>query len=184
MFVQYGNHKDMIPFKNISIITYYSVPTSQQLFYYFIFQHDSEFGLVQSPVCHQQNQEAVQPGPEAQQYVEGENPGCQLEQDLVLSTDFAHIYSDDDFLRFPFVNQEYFTELEPSYPSVLSEEMTTINQSSSVSSGISDRSCPPCVSSPLSCPWQSAWSCPPWWGSGTSPTLGSPWDRTSNFSGN
>ena len=83
---------------------------------------------MQSPVSYQQNQEAVQSGHEAQQCVERED---QLEPDLTLSNnDYAHIES--DFLRFPFVNQEYFTELQPSVPGI--EEMTTIDQSGFVSS--------------------------------------------------
>ena len=69
---------------------------------------------------------------------------CQLENDAFLPND-VHIHSDLDFLRFPFVNQEYFTELEaaneissdPSVDSasIISEEITTIINASSVSSG-------------------------------------------------
>ena len=88
-------------------------------------------------------------GDQTRQYVEYEeyqHHQYQLENDLVLPNDYNHINSDPDFLRFPFVNQEYFTELEANVnsssasgsvvsDSFLSEEMATIDQSSSISLG-------------------------------------------------
>ena len=117
---------------------------------YFIFQHDSD---CKNPFSNHQNSETHHSGEQTHQYVEGKNHDpyqqhhqYQLENDLVLPNDYDHIHSDLDFLRFPFVNQEYFTELEANGNSFtptgslmsdgfLSEEMATINQSSSSFSG-------------------------------------------------
>ena len=111
---------------------------------YFIFQPDSD---CKNPFSNHQNSETDQSGDQTHQYVAGKNHDpYQLENDLVLPNDYDHIHSDLDFLRFPFVNQEYFTELEANGNSFtptcslmsdgfLSEEMATINQSSSSFSG-------------------------------------------------
>ena len=107
---------------------------------YSYFQHDSEFGgLVQGHSSHHQSSDTALSGDPAQHYV-GENHQYQLEHDLVLPNDYAHIHSDLDFLRFPFVNQEYFTDLEAtneiySHQPVLSEEITPSHLPNSVSSG-------------------------------------------------
>ena len=117
--------------------------------FYLIFQHDSGCAeLFQNPSGYYQPPESAHSVDPSHHY-EDQHPyqpqQYPQDKDLALPNDYAHIHSDLDFSRFPFVNQEYFTGMEAvneisSDPPVhstsfLSEDIATIINSSSASSG-------------------------------------------------